>query len=105
MATGRKYSYPPGAMGTISVLKAGEDSYVKDFGSGRVRWGDYSATVVDPVDDTTFWTIQEYAETDVGSSQADDRWGTWWSHIDITRDDCTFFTIPKTDGGVIVICL
>ncbi|MEO8503891.1 MAG: hypothetical protein ABI609_08355 [Acidobacteriota bacterium] len=28
-------------------------------GSGR-RWGDYSFTVVDPLDDMTVWTIQEY---------------------------------------------
>lgn len=37
-----------GTMGTITVIKAGEDSYIKDFGGGRIRWGDYSATVVDP---------------------------------------------------------
>src|SRR5262249_43109215 len=57
------------AVGVMSsgptVLKLGEDSYVKDFGSGSVRWGDYSATCVDPVDDTSFWTIQEYAATGV----------------------------------------
>ena len=29
--------------------------------SGR-RWGDYSFTVVDPIDDMTIWTIQEYNE-------------------------------------------
>lgn len=66
-------------MSPIELLKAGEDVYEKDFGSGRVRWGDYSATVVDPLDDLTFWTIQEYAETDVGGTASDDRWGTWWN--------------------------
>ena len=65
--TGRQGTDPPGAMDPITTIKAGEDSYVKDFGSGRVRWGDYSATVVDPADDTTFWTIQEYAAMDVGA--------------------------------------
>ena len=25
------------------------------------RWGDYSATTVDPTDDWSFWTVQEYA--------------------------------------------
>ncbi|MDQ4120779.1 MAG: hypothetical protein M3209_04965 [Acidobacteriota bacterium] len=29
-------------------------------GSGGRRWGDYSATVVDPLDDMTMWTLQEY---------------------------------------------
>ena len=84
--TGRLVDDPPGTMNTISVLKAGEDSYVKDFGSGRVRWGDYSATVVDPLDDISFWTIQEYAMGDVGSSPDQDRWGTWWGHAFIDAD-------------------
>ena len=70
-----------GAMDPISVLKAGEDSYLKDFGSKEIRWGDYSATVIDPSDDTTFWTIQEYAASDVGPNPGDDRWGLWWGRI------------------------
>jgi hypothetical protein len=40
-----------------------------DNGSGFARrWGDYSLTRVDPQDNQTLWTIQEYA-------QADDTWG------------------------------
>jgi len=70
-----------GATRQTVVIKPGEDSYVKTFGSGTVRWGDYSATVVDPVDDLSFWTIQQYAETDVGPNGNDDRWGTWWARI------------------------
>ncbi len=39
----------------------------KDFfgfpGLAETRWGDYSATSVDPIDKTTFWTVEEYAET------------------------------------------
>ncbi len=76
--TGRESTDPAGTVGAIQVCKAGEDSYTKDFFTGNVRWGDYSATVVDPTDDTTFWTLQEYAETDVGPTPNDDRWGTWW---------------------------
>ncbi len=43
-------------------------------------WGDYSSTVVDPANDTSFWTIQEYARplAPDGSS----RWGTWWGRVD-----------------------
>jgi hypothetical protein len=26
------------------------------------RWGDYSATTLDPTDDWSFWTVQEYAD-------------------------------------------
>src|SRR5690606_29130074 len=43
------------------ILQAGATSYFEDFGSGVNRWGDYSATVVDPDDPNTFWTFQEYA--------------------------------------------
>jgi hypothetical protein len=28
--------------------------------NGRNRWGDYSSTVVDPADDMTIWSVQEY---------------------------------------------
>ena len=57
---------PVNTLQTPSVLKPGEDCYYKDFSSGRNRWGDYSATVVDPSDDTKMWTVQEYAETSAG---------------------------------------
>lgn len=85
--TGRMASDPLGTMDVIRVLKAGEDSYEKDFGTPRVRWGDYSATVIDPSNDLWAWTIQEYAATDVGSSAAHDRWGTWWGQIQVDLDD------------------
>ncbi|NOT02060.1 MAG: hypothetical protein HOP29_15720 [Phycisphaerales bacterium] len=70
-----------GTTGPIHVLKAGEDTYFKDFGSGANRWGDYSATCIDPVDDRTIWTLQEYAATSVGVGPNADRWGTWWGRI------------------------
>ena len=39
-----------------------------DFGGGAHyyigRWGDFSQTVVDPADDQTIWTFQEYADVD-----------------------------------------
>jgi hypothetical protein len=46
---------------TPQILRAGATSYFEDFGSGVNRWGDYSATVVDPDDPNTFWTFQEFA--------------------------------------------
>jgi len=78
---GRIASDPPGTMRPVEVSKPGEDAYFKTFSGSRNRWGDYSATVVDPVDDTTFWTIQEYAATSVGTGTNDDRWGTWWQQV------------------------
>jgi len=64
-----------GAAEAVAPLKGGEAPYEKTLGGTDNRWGDYSATVVDPSDDTSFWTLQEYAESPVaGVSQ----WGTWW---------------------------
>jgi hypothetical protein len=53
--------------------------YFKTYGADRNRWGDYTATMIDPVDDLDFWTIQQYAE--VPASQ--DEWGTWWAMVNI----------------------
>jgi len=68
-------------MQSEGLLKAGEATYFKDFGTGANRWGDYSNSVVDPVNDLDMWTIQEYAETPVAG---EDRWGTWWGKIQVT---------------------
>lgn len=37
------------------------------------RWGDYTSTVVDPTDDSLFWTLQMYADTS--------HWATWWAKV------------------------
>lgn len=62
------------------LLKAGVDTYVKKIppGSGDVRYGDYSATVVDPLNDADMWTVQEYAEQHSGATSI---WATWWGRI------------------------
>jgi hypothetical protein len=64
----------PGILRGERVVKGGEGPYVREDASGRNRWGDYSATVVDPRNDRDLWTIQEYAESE-------NRWGTWWVRI------------------------
>jgi hypothetical protein len=52
------------------LLKAGVSDYEVTFGAGRNRWGDYSATTLDPNDPFTFWTIQEWVSaTDIWSTQ------------------------------------
>jgi len=84
---GGYYTIIPPSTGTaeaVALLKAGEAFYAKSFSSGENRWGDFSATVVDPTDDTSFWTLQEYAMThvtftDINNNPVDrSRWGTWW---------------------------
>jgi hypothetical protein len=45
--------------GAPLLLASGSASYQRPGFEGTSRWGDYSATSVDPVDPTRFWTIQE----------------------------------------------
>jgi hypothetical protein len=42
------------------LLKEGLATYDTHLSEGVSRWGDYSATTVDPTDPTHFWTIQAY---------------------------------------------
>jgi uncharacterized protein (TIGR03437 family) len=69
---------PMNAMGPDTVIKAGEGLYVSTKSSGN-RWGDFSGTVLDPLDDLTFWTIQEYGAGASGDGVP--RWATWWAAI------------------------
>src|SRR6476661_7548466 len=57
--TARHAGDPPGQM------TLGEGSIKDGTGSqtGSNRWGDYTALDIDPVDDTTFWYINEYVPT------------------------------------------
>ena len=47
--------------GPLTLLKTGTASYQNTDLSGTSRWGDYSATSVDPADPSRFWTIQMIA--------------------------------------------
>ena len=90
--TVRQGGDPAGTMRKLAMFRDGEDSYFKTIPGARNRWGDYSATVVDPADGVTFWTIQEYASTSAGNCPMCDRWGTWWGSFDAsacsTDADC-----------------
>ena len=73
-----------GTMRDPVIYKEGEDYYSKTFSGTRNRWGDYSHTVVDPVNDRDLWTTQEYAGLRVGASgqgSNDSRWATWWAKV------------------------
>lgn len=58
--TGRKPADPLGTM-TLheAVIQNGSGSQL----SSANRWGDYTAMSVDPVDDCTFWYVNEYIQT------------------------------------------
>src|SRR5262249_52624278 len=60
---GRLADDPPGTLQSPLVLTTSSTAYnpPADPGPPR-RWGDYSHTSVDPDDDMTFWTIQEYCD-------------------------------------------
>jgi hypothetical protein len=60
------------------VYQAGQAVYYKTYGGTYNRWGDYSATCVDPVNDNDFWTLQEFATTLSGSTS---RWSTAWASV------------------------
>jgi len=66
---GRRDSDPV-ELQTSALLKRGEANYVKDYGSGRNRWGDYNGIAVDP-DGQSVWMFTEYAKTPSST------WGTW----------------------------
>jgi FG-GAP-like repeat len=99
--TARAVTDTSGTMRGIATLKSGLASYFKDFGTGSNRWGDYSATCVDPTDDRTFWTLQEYAGTPANT------WATWWGsfrlprngQIDFDRDGKTDFAVWRPTNG------
>jgi hypothetical protein len=71
---------PPGTMREPVTLKNGEGPYNKTRG-GLNRWGDYSGAQVDPSDDFSLWTIQEYARIPTGRKDGSGRWGTWWGRV------------------------
>jgi hypothetical protein len=81
----------PNTLRADTILKAGEGPYFAAVSSSANRWGDFSATVVDPVNNLSFWTIQEYAGMPVGNPllSSSGRWGTWWGRIDPVQPDVT----------------
>ncbi|MBI5660920.1 MAG: T9SS type A sorting domain-containing protein [Ignavibacterium album] len=64
----RRATDPPGLSGAY-LLSQGLGNYVKDFGSGRNRWGDYFGIYTDPADPYEFWLFPEHAA-------ATNTWGT-----------------------------
>lgn len=83
------YAFAPFAAGANTVqspltFKTGEAYYYVVFGSSN-RWGDYSATLVDPVNDLDFWTLQEYASStnlcQTPTPTCTGGWATWWAKL------------------------
>ena len=80
----RAFNDPQNTMQIERAFKGGEDSYWKQDSNTHNRWGDYSSTAVDPVNDSDFWTVQEYSTPHVGSLvNFSGRWATWWANVTV----------------------
>lgn len=74
----RRAADPAGQMRTPFVYAPGAATYHKTSPfdpAQKNRWGDYSSTQVDPLDDLSFWTVQERA------SATPDVWATQWARV------------------------
>ena len=65
------YRQADGTMPDPLLIYAGTSHYTGG-GYSVERWGDYTGTVVDPADDTTFWHYNEYP-----NPAAQTKWRTW----------------------------
>jgi hypothetical protein len=87
-------------MRTERAFKTGEDSYWKQDSNNENRWGDYSATAVDPVNDADFWTLQEYSTPHSGSLvNGSGRWATWWANVTVAVPANDKFSAAQTISG------
>jgi hypothetical protein len=62
MTTGRLVGDVPGTVSAPTLFTSSVSFYNPSDGSSPHRWGDYSFTSVDPDDDMTMWTIQEFCD-------------------------------------------
>lgn len=103
----RKSTDVSGGLYLDGVLKEGEDSFERSPITNV--FGTYSSAITDPVDDTSFWTIQNYAasRTEGGTPL----WGTWWTHFSQHNGACTYkvdqsaLDVPISGGAFKVIVI
>jgi len=74
ISSGYTYIDPLGNVSASTTIRNGEGAYRHD------RWGDFTTTVVDPVDHTSFWTVAIYPmqHPTVTSQYV---WATTWAHV------------------------
>lgn len=66
------------------LIQAGRDHFrtaISSHGDPQFRWGDYSMTALDPRDEMTIYTFQEYAMP--WDDFSDSNWGTWIAAINL----------------------
>jgi hypothetical protein len=87
-----------------AVFHAGQSNDNIGGGSGTARqnrWGDYSMTQTDPLNDTDFWTTQEYTGVyriipTISATQPVCPWETWWALVKPSTP------APSTSGGLVI---
>jgi hypothetical protein len=85
---GRLYGDASGATQSPTIAQSGLGAY--NLGPGNPqRWGDYSQTVVDPNDDMTMWTFQEYVNNT-------DSWGVRVMQLNAPPPASVSFAAPAT---------
>jgi uncharacterized repeat protein (TIGR01451 family) len=105
----------------ITILEPGAGFYYRDGGTNRNRWGDYSATVLDPSDSCIFWAFQEYVAVggtgDVGPDENAESgvWGIQANELSINEcvgdadlvvsKDCQPDPLPAGDTGTCTITI
>ena len=67
---------PADSMRPEVIFRHGQANYYETFGGTQNRWGDYSSTCVDPINNCDFWTIQETVPATPANY-----WDTWWAHL------------------------
>ena len=88
----RLHTDPTDSIRPLLVFRHGLNSYYKTYSGTRNRWGDYSGTVIDPLNPTNFWTIQEASAATVNT------WDTWWAQIQLCSP-------PAAITGTTGICI
>jgi len=82
-------------MGSPFLIQTGAVSnFTINFDSAPYRWGDYSATMVDPTDGNLFWTIQEIPASPIA-------WGTQITLISLATNRPSL-TIAPSGTNVVV---
>lgn len=82
------------------VYRHGRNTYYKVFSGTENRWGDYSNTMIDPLNLTDFWTIQETSAATVNT------WDTWWAHLSMCNITATITPAGPTSfcsGGSVAL--
>lgn len=83
--TGRLSSDPAGYTIIPDSVRRGRDFYIRTFGSGLNRWGDYSGICVDPADAQTFYVFNQYAFTrGTPFGGEDGRWATAFGIVPVS---------------------